>query len=603
MSAERRQPRSTTDPLVLILTSLVLAGALACGEESGGLKADTPSDFCPGTPVLEAELPRTLEGDRYLSREIALYSVVEDLAVNGGALCVEPGVTVEVAQSRRIVIGSETSAALIAVGVDEDGASAPITFTSARSVPRFGDWDKILFTSKADAARSRLQNVVIEYAGAHIQHGRCGLTVESNTLEMDQVTVRKGLGMGVIFEGADAYPTGFTDMHFEEVPEGAFSISARYAHKLAGPITLGMGVPRSELRGGTIYDDTTLQDLGVPVDIVGDNVLMANGAVLSIDPGVTLRLGSGQRLVAGGTTEGGIEFLGTFQAPILVTTWEQDPHPGSWDKILVTPKTIRAVFQHVVLEYGGQLSSQGGKAALLIGGGVDDIDGLEILSSGGFGLFIQTGAPLPTVGGPIRIEASVDDAISMPPELVEFLMSSTLELTGEPAVIRLREGDLSGTVELAGLGATIRVEGELRVDDGSWRLAPGEEVIFEPGARLSVGLNGDGELIAVGTESSPVRFSSASGEPAPGDWDGIILGASTGAGARLEHCRVEYGGGTALEGSKGANLSLLGCAPLLRSVSLGASAGHGLYLDAEASPDMDDSLSFDDIQGEDIFTE
>ncbi len=390
-------PRTRTSVSLLSAALCFVLGLVSCGSESGGLKSDTPSDFCSGTPVLDAQLPRELSGDRYLSREIAVYTAEEDLAVNGGALCVEPGVVVKVAQSRRIVIGSESEAALITVGVDENGVEAPVTFTSARGVPRYGDWDKILFTAKADPERTKLSGLIIEYAGAHVQHGRCGMTVESGEIEMNDVTVRNGLGKGIIFEGADAYPKGFSGMHFEETPEGAFSISARYVHRIQGPVSVGMGVPRIELRGSSIYDDTILPDLGIPWDLVGDNLLMANGAVLTVEAGVTLRLGSGQRVVAGGTTEGGLLFLGTFDDPILVSTWEAQPKAGSWDKILITPKTTRAVFQHVVLEYGGQFSSQGGKAALLLGGPVEDIDDLEILQSGGHGIYIQDGSPAPGI--------------------------------------------------------------------------------------------------------------------------------------------------------------------------------------------------------------
>lgn len=80
-------------------------------------------------------------------------------------------------------------------------------------------------------------------------------------------------------------------------------------------------------------------------------------------------------------------------------------------------------------------------------------------------------------------------------------------------------------------------------------IEPGVAVRFDRGKLLQV----EGTLIARGTESSPITFTSAQASPQPGDWGGIIFIDSSvdatldGAGnylggSVLQYCIVEYGG-------------------------------------------------------------
>jgi hypothetical protein len=81
-------------------------------------------------------------------------------------------------------------------------------------------------------------------------------------------------------------------------------------------------------------------------------------------------------------------------------------------------------------------------------------------------------------------------------------------------------GDLhiSARLELVN-GATIRLGGRLFVDTG-------------------------GYIVAAGTADCPVRFTSLSDTPAPGDWQYMSLGSATGLPNSFTHTVFEYGGGT-----------------------------------------------------------
>ncbi len=82
----------------------------------------------------------------------------------------------------------------------------------------------------------------------------------------------------------------------------------------------------------------------------------------------------------------------------------------------------------------------------------------------------------------------------------------------------------------------ITVKGTLAI----LNIEPGVEVRFERGTGMTVEYPG-GSVIAKGTQTSPIRFTSNLASPAPGDWTGIYFGNDT-REATLEYCVVEYGG-------------------------------------------------------------
>jgi len=65
-------------------------------------------------------------------------------------------------------------------------------------------------------------------------------------------------------------------------------------------------------------------------------------------------------------------------------------------------------------------------------------------------------------------------------------------------------------------------------------------------------------LVAQGTSTDPVIFTSAKATPAPGDWAGIWLATSN--GSQLDHVIFEYAGGDAAIGP-------LNCGPIDTSIN------------------------------------
>lgn len=80
-------------------------------------------------------------------------------------------------------------------------------------------------------------------------------------------------------------------------------------------------------------------------------------------------------------------------------------------------------------------------------------------------------------------------------------------------------------------------------DGTTLTIEPGCLIRFEQGTGLIVGLQGAGALVAEGTEADSIVFTSNSGTPLPGDWDGITFSNNADSEKSIiKYATIEYGG-------------------------------------------------------------
>ncbi len=88
-----------------------------------------------------------------------------------------------------------------------------------------------------------------------------------------------------------------------------------------------------------------------------------------------------------------------------------------------------------------------------------------------------------------------------------------------------------------GEGLSYVVGGELTLEAGGfWAIQPGV-TIRTTSQRFLIW----GNLQAIGTENSPILFTSGKPTPGPGDWKGLVFGAEAGSSI-IEHAVIEYAG-------------------------------------------------------------
>jgi hypothetical protein len=116
-------------------------------------------------------------------------------------------------------------------------------------------------------------------------------------------------------------------------------------------------------------------------------------------------------------------------------------------------------------------------------------------------------------------------------------------------------------------------------------IEPGVIVKFEPNLAFQV----DGQLIAQGTESKTIIFTSNKADPAPGDWgyihfsdtsvDAVFSGETYVSGCIMQYCAVEYNGGT---GASGA-VWMQNSSPYINHSIIRNNAKTGIYVSGSGS--------------------
>jgi hypothetical protein len=122
-------------------------------------------------------------------------------------------------------------------------------------------------------------------------------------------------------------------------------------------------------------------------------------------------------------------------------------------------------------------------------------------------------------------------------------------------------------------------------------ILPGTTVVFAsnpdglPSTALQVGIDEPGALVANGTSSAGIIFTSASASPSAGDWGGIVIGPQSG-GTSIQNATIAYAGGMgANDIADSAALTLEGGdlvggsqspSPVLADLTINNSAGHGI---------------------------
>ena len=173
-----------------------------------------------------------------------------------------------------------------------------------------------------------------------------------------------------------------------------------------------------------------------------------------------------------------------------------------------------------------------------------------------------------------RVEVSTDNGISWQEATGSNRWSYDWTVPGDGTYTFLsRVIDKGDAIETPGTGVTITIDSGLPTtsgtltDDETWHgvvlligdvtIPAGVTVTIEPGTEVRVSaLNDDqsggndtsriemivhGTLNSIGTEESPVVFTSSSGNPTAGDWHGIRFMPEDSLGElNLEHCAIEY---------------------------------------------------------------
>lgn len=345
----------------------------------------------------------------------------------------------------------------------------------------------------------------------------CGCPVPDD----DEGTVVDGSGTA-----ATTDTSGTTDAADETGTTGATPIECDGA-EVAGTVVEHSGVTTGEHWAVGIHRVSGLLSVEGP---------------LSVEPCSIIEMEDGASIVV--AAGGSLQWSGTADAPITVTSAKSNPERGDWDHIRFRSDAVGPdnVLQYVTIEYGGGSRYYG--AVNLHDGGSAQLSNCTIRESDNFGLVLSGDSELPTFEDNTIID-NASGAVQTTADRVGDFGPGTYAPNDVDGIF-IDSGAVAHDQTWLAHDAPYVAPGGfwIQTDTGSAHLtvAAGAEIHMGDDTRILV--QDLGGLTLDGTEQSPVRVRSAKSSGSPGDWEEIrILDTSVDEFNRISYAIIEHGGG------------------------------------------------------------
>ncbi|WP_167616203.1 hypothetical protein [Maribellus sediminis] len=480
-----------------------------------GCKEDDPKP----DPTVNEELSGDITSEVTLDASVT-YKLVGTLSVkDGGVLNIPAGTTIEATKGFSSYVIVEQGGKIMAQGT----AASPITFTSAAASPAAGDWGGIWIngyapvaggvtgTSEVDATvpyggsnasdnSGVLKYVKILYSGAqsseNVEHNGLTLDAVGNGTVIENIYVADGADDAIEFFGGTVNVTNLLAVNCDD---DMFDVTQGWSGKLTnayGVWEAGYSSTESDPRGieadGNL--DGNFPDQSGQSTFAMENVTIKNESDYVMEDGIKIRRGATatitNALLIGGSAKNFIDLTDSKGDAVTATSISLTVKNAE-----STDLTIKAneTYDNVKIESG----NSGASAAA----------------------FDWTGYTFGTGGTSSTLIGDISNDVELDPSVV-YTLTGTVKVK-------------SGAKLTIPAGTTIKAKKSFE-----------SYIIVEQG----------GQIIAEGTASSPITFTSAEASPAAGDWGGIWINgyapiSGGGTGTSEVDATLPYGGTNAADNS------------------------------------------------------
>ncbi len=273
-----------------------------------------------------------------------------------------------------------------------------------------------------------------------------------------------------------------------------------------------------------------------PGCVILDEIDPTNAKV-TILPGTTVRMRPNASFAI--RYDAVLDARGTQEEPIVFQSSSDDPLPGDWGCFYIQGSTESAI-EHVVIQHAGASCYSGVDAtAAILDSSVRLFRDVTIRDSRGIGLIVRDHASNVRDFGNLRFDQIQKTSLRVEPEGLSGVQGP-IELDADDTYIELDASptaiDVFEEVTWRNLGFPYRVDGDLLI------YAP---LTIEPGVVLElsggVELGDKGQLLAEGSASEPIVWTSGRESPRAGDWGCIFLNSNR--ESLFHHNVFEYAGG------------------------------------------------------------
>ncbi|HSQ64272.1 MAG TPA: hypothetical protein VLM85_13690 [Polyangiaceae bacterium] len=287
--------------------------------------------------------------------------------------------------------------------------------------------------------------------------------------------------------------------------------------------------------------------------IVTFDINVNAGATLTIEPCAEVRIQNGYSIVV----EGNLVAEGTATSPIKIGA--DDPSTPWGDLQVFAPGTMKLAYA-TVSDGGGQTVNAYGVIEargdqLQPAQQVLKVDHVTVSNSASYGVSLRAGGAFTVDSQALTIAGSKKAPMRILPRLASNIPSGTYTGNADDAIVVETEsyGEVNyEDVTFHDRGVPYRIGGDTTF--GDLKVGPNHFTLtLEAGVKLAFKQNGvlgavegsssTGVIVANGTASQPVVFTSAAPAPAAGDWVGIQFGKVVDPGFKLDHVEIRYAGG------------------------------------------------------------
>lgn len=511
------------------------------------------------------------------------YIIDGAISIDGYSLTIEPGTVVKFKEGAQIEVGYyQSNSTLIANGTSDK----PIVFTSFSSSASAGAWDFIAFYS-GSTSNCKLNYCTIEYGGGYgdsygvIHLSECEVSITNSIIKESE---NQGISLN-----ADSKFSSFSGNAISNIGSYPISLYPNAAHTIGKNNTI---IPSSIVYGilvnnGT-YNLANQTWLKQDVQYVINGVLEidnAAGTVLNIEAGTTIAFTKGSQIELGYYNYGTIKAIGTKDSPITFTSAAASKTTGDWDAILIYDgASDNTIFDYCNFEYGGDYGD--GYGTIYVSESNITLKNSSITNSKNYGVTLDSDASFVEFNNnvfsscgnfPVSIYGNYAHTLGKGNIFTTTLGVKVVGDTYEQAEKTWNKLTtpyyISGTLEIgATSGAILKIEA-------------GTTIKLTKGSQIEIGYHSAGKLVAAGTSSNPIIFTTASpdGSASNGDWDVILIYENVMAGTIFDNCKVLYGGGYS-SGYGAIALDDTGSKVTINNTEIAYSAGWGLSYSGTNTP-------------------
>lgn len=536
-----------------------------------------------------------IETDVTLVRQSVPFRIGNYLAVRGGAgatLTLPEGTTFLFETDGYLRIGDINPLLPGALYIQDQLSDQPVVLSSAASSPQPGDWQGLIFERSTVVANCRINNLTVRYGGSSSSSYQSSIYHNLVAPVIERCVIEYSGGYGIRYGN---FPTAITtpsinNCQFNNNQWNPIYVYANHIPIIgSGNTFLNNGRNRILTYEDVIEDSLTWLNLGIPYEISG--LVSVRGAAsipanLTIQSGTQILFAANAQFVVGTVDLAAPASL--YAVNVLFGSAAPSPAPGDWKGIQFERSTVSASseLRDCTIEYGG---GSDGTANVTCIDCSPTIVGCTLSHSGHYGLYLNQNAGDPgnpvatcTFTGnltyPIFVYTSKLDAVGL---------TNTYSSNGKNR-LHVYSQVIDSTRTIYNPGVPLEFTGSLHITSPcggvpiTVTISPGLGFYFPETAMLRIGTIGTGcdtTLIAQGSSSARITFSSALSTPYNGSWVGIVFEDSVVDSATvLDYCTIAYGG----SGTNNACVTFLRSSPIVKNSRIQRSSGYGLYLDSNS---------------------